>query len=692
MKLFYRLLLYFILVILIQAIFSNVLISNKINKFHEEDAQRSVKEISQKAFDGFNSWKLRLWKGITKLVAFSNVSDNIEINSIVQIASDSGADFVIFFNKALNNINIYHINENDIKIFNNINMFVEERIYPYVKSIVINDNLILIGVCNIDQNIVCLGKKLDENFIKQINNETKAETILQFGIRNFIGINTSNIIHILNERPQKQIYTLYNDIAIDHEHYNAVIQLAGKAYLDNESIPITMITLVSKKKLITRLKELQFDITLVTIFCSLLTIILSLVFSERIVLPIKELVYSMSYLKKGQFLLLNSIKGYFKELNDLVNVYNEMANTLELDKIQKENILRFNSEVLNSLDEAVVVIGNDENEKENKLDILFINNAFFKIFKQSNNNVINIEINNLLSFLRFNDINEFFLYLKNYDISKNNFILLEDKRTIEIKVNKLNIASEGKDKIKKWVLVIEDITNRVAYEEKIIQAEKLASLSILSAGVAHEINNPLAAILTNVQNLIMDDENKDSLDTLKIIEQETRRIAKIVRELLDFSSSHNNTINETDAEMCLQNVINLVNYYLVNKKNINIHLDIEKNIPYLLVDEDSLKQILINIIKNSFQAIEYNGDIWIKLYKKDCNYVEINIKDNGKGISPKILNRIFDPFFTTKEDGIGMGLSIVYGILKRCGGDIFLESKEGYGTTVKLIIPIKRSQ
>jgi signal transduction histidine kinase len=669
-----------------------VLISNKINKFHEEDAQRSVKEISQKAFDGFNSWKLRLWKGITKLVAFSNVSDNIEINSIVQIASDSGADFVIFFNKALNNINIYHINENDIKIFNNINMFVEERIYPYVKSIVINDNLILIGVCNIDQNIVCLGKKLDENFIKQINNETKAETILQFGIRNFIGINTSNIIHILNERPQKQIYTLYNDIAIDHEHYNAVIQLAGKAYLDNESIPITMITLVSKKKLITRLKELQFDITLVTIFCSLLTIILSLVFSERIVLPIKELVYSMSYLKKGQFLLLNSIKGYFKELNDLVNVYNEMANTLELDKIQKENILRFNSEVLNSLDEAVVVIGNDENEKENKLDILFINNAFFKIFKQSNNNVINIEINNLLSFLRFNDINEFFLYLKNYDISKNNFILLEDKRTIEIKVNKLNIASEGKDKIKKWVLVIEDITNRVAYEEKIIQAEKLASLSILSAGVAHEINNPLAAILTNVQNLIMDDENKDSLDTLKIIEQETRRIAKIVRELLDFSSSHNNTINETDAEMCLQNVINLVNYYLVNKKNINIHLDIEKNIPYLLVDEDSLKQILINIIKNSFQAIEYNGDIWIKLYKKDCNYVEINIKDNGKGISPKILNRIFDPFFTTKEDGIGMGLSIVYGILKRCGGDIFLESKEGYGTTVKLIIPIKRSQ
>jgi hypothetical protein len=79
------------------------LISSKINKFHEEDAQRLVKEISQKAFDGFNSWKLRLWKGITKLVAFSNANDNIGIDSIVQIASDSGADFIIFFN------NIYAI-------------------------------------------------------------------------------------------------------------------------------------------------------------------------------------------------------------------------------------------------------------------------------------------------------------------------------------------------------------------------------------------------------------------------------------------------------------------------------------------------------------------------------------------------------------------------------------------------------
>ncbi|MEJ5188107.1 MAG: ATP-binding protein [Breznakiellaceae bacterium] len=265
-----------------------------------------------------------------------------------------------------------------------------------------------------------------------------------------------------------------------------------------------------------------------------------------------------------------------------------------------------------------------------------------------------------------------------------------DGRSIELKIYPLFSGSPGFDGYNRWVLVLEDITSRITYEEKLLQAEKVASVSMLSAGVAHEINNPLTSILTNVQNLISEIKDEEILDLLRLIEQETRRIARIVKELLDFSSSQRNITGGTNIAACVHNVIQLIGYYLTNKKDIHIKVEIPDHLPLLNISEDMFKQILLNIIKNSLEAIVNSGEIEIQAWEINPNNVCIQIKDTGVGIPKEILPRVFDPFFTTKDSGIGMGLSVVYGILQRSGGNISIKSEIKRGTTVILTIPTFR--
>jgi signal transduction histidine kinase len=229
-------------------------------------------------------------------------------------------------------------------------------------------------------------------------------------------------------------------------------------------------------------------------------------------------------------------------------------------------------------------------------------------------------------------------------------------------------------------------------EEQIIQSKKLASLGILTAGVAHEITNPLNNISMIAQTY---DEMYDRLpdrqrrELVGKVDAETERIRKIVKNLLDFSKPKDANPKEADINAVVQRTLTLVQN-MIDVQNIELIVRLTEELPHLFVDEHQVQQVLVNLITNAVQAMSAGGKLFIaSRLGKGGDSVEITVKDTGKGIQPEFLPHIFDPFFSTKgEGGTGLGLSVSYGIIKNHRGEIRVESKTGVGTTFTIELPI----
>lgn len=238
------------------------------------------------------------------------------------------------------------------------------------------------------------------------------------------------------------------------------------------------------------------------------------------------------------------------------------------------------------------------------------------------------------------------------------------------------------------VLVIKDITEQkemANLETRLIQSEKLFMLGKLAAGVAHEINNPLTTISLHTQIMRKKkwDEKTDS--RLKIINKETNRAARIVKRLLEFAHQSEPKIGSVDINKEIDNVLNVLEPQLNGTK---ITTDL-MHLPFIMADREQIQQVIMNILTNSIQSITTDGEISIKTGVKN-GHIEIDIKDNGCGISQDNIGRVFDPFFTTKMpgEGTGLGLSICYGIIKKHNGVIDVKSEIGTGTTFTIKLPI----
>jgi PAS domain S-box-containing protein len=239
------------------------------------------------------------------------------------------------------------------------------------------------------------------------------------------------------------------------------------------------------------------------------------------------------------------------------------------------------------------------------------------------------------------------------------------------------------------VFMVDDISARTELEEKIFQAEKLSTISMLSAGMAHEINNPLGSILTNVQNLIEEESSPERRVSLKWIEQETRRIARIVQELLNFASAGSGHAPGSDVNDVVQGVVGLMARSLGREDRIRIDTKLAPGLPPSVVSTDELRQVVINLLRNSMQAIPAEGRIVVSTRLTDDSVIALAVADTGTGIPKEIIPRIFDPFFTTKgnREGTGLGLSVVYGIVSKYRGSIDVRSREGQGTRISLHLP-----
>ncbi|MGA7875785.1 MAG: ATP-binding protein [Desulfoferrobacter sp.] len=239
----------------------------------------------------------------------------------------------------------------------------------------------------------------------------------------------------------------------------------------------------------------------------------------------------------------------------------------------------------------------------------------------------------------------------------------------------------------------DELKNR---EEQIVQSKKLASIGILTAGVAHELGNPLNNISMMAQayqelyNSLSIDER---LGYMKKIEDETERIQEIVKNLLDFSKPKKAKLREVDLNGVLKKTLKLVQNMIV-VSNVNLEVHLTPQLPAVYIDEHQIQEVLINLMTNAVQACSPGDNISVGTGPGTVeSMVKVEVADTGKGIPAHLLPNIFDPFFTTKgASGTGLGLSVSYGIVKNHGGSIEVHSEEGKGTIFILELPIRRLQ
>ena len=234
---------------------------------------------------------------------------------------------------------------------------------------------------------------------------------------------------------------------------------------------------------------------------------------------------------------------------------------------------------------------------------------------------------------------------------------------------------------------------KVRTQQKIQESERLASLGRLAAGVAHEINNPLGAILVYSNLLLEESELHDpGRENLKKVVRETIRCKEIVRGLLDFARKTEPKKELTNINNILERVLSLIEKQALFQ-NIKITKKLHPHIPMAMIDITQIQQVFMNIILNAAEAMEGKGSLTIGTQLlKDGRFMEIGFTDIGCGIPQENMKRLFEPFFTTKEEtkGIGLGLAISYGIIKNHGGNIEVKSQVGEGTTFIIKLPVEK--
>jgi PAS domain S-box-containing protein len=294
-----------------------------------------------------------------------------------------------------------------------------------------------------------------------------------------------------------------------------------------------------------------------------------------------------------------------------------------------------------------------------------------------------------------------------------------ERRYFEINVYPI-WGKEGQ--ITKFIEISRDITERKREEEEItrrleemvdektrqlqethaqlMHQDKMASLGKLSASVVHEINNPIAGILNLIllMKRIMSEERIDQkeLDRFKryldLMETETKRTSRIVSNLLAFSRHSKMPTRPLDLHNLLEKTL-FINSNLLKISNVKVDRRLAPSLPEIIGSEDQLQQVFMNIISNAGEAMEAKGGtltITTEHVRKDQKII-VSFEDTGLGIPPDNMQKLFEPFFTTKKEGkgVGLGLSVAYGIVQEHGGNILVQSRMGEGTVFKVEVPLK---
>ena len=268
-----------------------------------------------------------------------------------------------------------------------------------------------------------------------------------------------------------------------------------------------------------------------------------------------------------------------------------------------------------------------------------------------------------------------------------------EDRTVNVAIaplvtKKFNVAGR--------LIIMDDITERMELEAQLTQADKLSSIGLLAAGVAHEVNTPLAVISSYAQMLskqLQGDPQKGAL--MEKITRQTFRASEIVNNLLNFSRTSGTEFTDVDVNKIILDTLALLEHQFKTAR-VQVQDDLCEHLPLIYGNSGRLQQVFLNLFLNARDAMPNGGSLRVNTSNGDN--VSVTVSDSGSGIAQEHIQRIYDPFFTTKgapregqaNRGTGLGLSVTYGIIQEHAGKIRVESQPGTGTTFYLDFPMTR--
>jgi two-component system NtrC family sensor kinase len=247
------------------------------------------------------------------------------------------------------------------------------------------------------------------------------------------------------------------------------------------------------------------------------------------------------------------------------------------------------------------------------------------------------------------------------------------------------------------LIIVDDITERIDLESQLSQAEKLSSIGLLAAGVAHEVNTPLAVISSYAQMLTKQINGDAKLgDLLEKITRQTFRASEIVNNLLNFSRTGATEFSEIDLNKIIKETLALLDHQLKTSR-VKVDAQLYENLPPIHGNAGKLQQVFLNLFLNAKDAMAGKGGT-LSIRTSNGDAIQVDISDNGSGIAPEHINKIYDPFFTTKSSpregqsrGTGLGLAVTYGIIQEHAGKIRVDSQPGRGTRFQLEFPLRKA-
>ncbi|MBN1525342.1 MAG: PAS domain S-box protein [Spirochaetales bacterium] len=284
--------------------------------------------------------------------------------------------------------------------------------------------------------------------------------------------------------------------------------------------------------------------------------------------------------------------------------------------------------------------------------------------------------------------------LTNKEIIRDKSFIVGTGTTRTLSISIMPLVKEGT--VHGSLIHVEDITEKKSNEARLRRAESLASLTTLAAGVAHEIKNPLGSIGIHLQLSQKEMKGKKNIKTdtishnLEIIAEEVERLNRIVVDFLFAVRPMNIQLELTNINHVIRELVEFLKFELA-EAGVKVELELGQHLPQVMLDDKYLKQALLNLVQNSISAMPEGGTLKLETLRRGQDVV-LRIIDTGSGIPPDIMDKIFEPYFTTKDFGSGLGLTLVYKIIKEHMGEISVTSKEGKGTTFSISLEIPQSE
>ncbi|HET6452490.1 MAG TPA: ATP-binding protein [Spirochaetia bacterium] len=696
MRLYRKTILFFIGVIAFQSILTILLITYLTSRANLADAQKGLEDESAVLYEGLNAWKRQLWISLITITndrQFPRQFVRDRERSLRELLLLSKADAVAV--KDPRGVGITTLSQTSPGVFTlaDVQGLTRGRDHPYIELVSIRGSLCLLGASALSwpggRPDVFLLKRLDNEFCSQLTLNRNSLVALLRGAQVLASTLPPGAAVGFDPRGMRTFDVQLYDRPLGGGRYNATFLRLGRLDPSADGEELFLATFVSNEPFNQKLLELDRAILLVSVAAALLTMLMGLFFSRNITHPIGELLGAMGRIRDGALDTQVQAPGGY-EIGRLFDGFNDMARELAASRAASHSALQetvllkeYNENIVNSIRAGIAIVNSD-------LVLEKANHSFLSTFGLEASRAVGAP----LTYLDIDVIDEIiveriFAIFRRETRYHQQVSRSRAGRVYEIRLYPFYSVEGEFHEGSGCVLMVDDISARTELEEKIFQAEKLSTISMLSAGMAHEINNPLGSILTNVQNLMDEESHPDRRVSLKWIEQETRRIARVVQELLNFASADSAHAPGSDVNEVVTEVAGLMRRSLGRDPGIRIEERLAPGLPPSAVSTDELKQVVINLLRNSIQAISGEGRIVVLTRAASAGGIELAVADTGSGIPREIVPRIFDPFFTTKRnrEGTGLGLSVVYGIVNKHHGSIDVRSREGRGACICLRLP-----